>query len=368
MNTYIIICLISFCLSIICGFISIPRILNFCKEKNLYDVPDQRKVHKNAIPRLGGVSFLPSMLAATVVALLVWSYAYNGEKIEISPWTIFFAVGLLIIYTMGLIDDIFGVRARVKFVIQLFAACLLPMSWLYINNLYGFCGINNIPFWIGAPLTVFVLVFIMNAINLIDGIDGLSASLSFIALGGFLYAFFIEELWIYSILITGLMGVLIPYTYFNIFGEQEKNRKIFMGDSGSLTIGYILGVLLVKFCMVNPHIAAYRKESIFLSITLLIVPIFDVCRVIIVRLIHKQGIFRPDKNHIHHKLMRTGISQHQALISILALAMFFIGFNMLCLNILDTTLTILTDICIYSIFNIFILNYFIRKNKQEPFV
>lgn len=141
-----------------------------------------------------------------------------------------------------------------------------------------------------------------------------------------------------------------------------------MGDSGSLTIGYILGVLLVKFCMVNPHIAAYRKESIFLSITLLIVPIFDVCRVIIVRLIHKQGIFRPDKNHIHHKLMRTGISQHQALISILALAMFFIGFNMLCLNILDTTLTILTDICIYSIFNIFILNYFIRKNKQEPFV
>lgn len=368
MKIHILISLLAFTLSTTYGLIFIPRILRYCKDRKLYDIPNQRKVHKNPIPRLGGISFLPSMLIATIIALLAWSYTNDGKKIEISPWTIYFALGLFIIYAIGLIDDVFGVSAKKKFLVQIFVSSLPPIAWLYINNFYGFLGIEQVSFWVGAPLTVFILVFIMNAINLIDGIDGLSAGLSLIALGGFFYCFFSEGIWIYSILIAGLIGVLIPFLYYNVFGDAEKGQKIFMGDSGSLTIGYILGVLLVKFCMVNPHIAAYRKESIFLSITLLIVPIFDVCRVIIVRLIHKQGIFRPDKNHIHHKLMRTGISQHQALISILALAMFFIGFNMLCLNILDTTLTILTDICIYSIFNIFILNYFIRKNKQEPFV
>ncbi|WP_077195993.1 MraY family glycosyltransferase [Prevotella ihumii] len=368
MKIHILISLLAFTLSTTYGLIFIPRILRYCKDRKLYDIPNQRKVHKNPIPRLGGISFLPSMLIATIIALLAWSYTNDGKKIEISPWTIYFALGLFIIYAIGLIDDVFGVSAKKKFLVQIFVSSLPPIAWLYINNFYGFLGIEQVSFWVGAPLTVFILVFIMNAINLIDGIDGLSAGLSLIALVGFFYCFFSEGIWIYSILIAGLIGVLIPFLYYNVFGDAEKGQKIFMGDSGSLTIGYILGVLLVKFCMVNPHIAAYRKESIFLSITLLIVPIFDVCRVIIVRLIHKQGIFRPDKNHIHHKLMRTGISQHQALISILALAMFFIGFNMLCLNILDTTLTILTDICIYSIFNIFILNYFIRKNKQEPFV
>lgn len=368
MKIHILISLLAFTLSTTYGLIFIPRILRYCKDRKLYDIPNQRKVHKNPIPRLGGISFLPSMLIATIIALLAWSYTNDGKKIEISPWTIYFALGLFIIYAIGLIDDVFGVSAKKKFLVQIFVSSLPPIAWLYINNFYGFLGIEQVSFWVGAPLTVFILVFIMNAINLIDGIDGLSAGLSLIALVGFFYCFFSEGIWIYSILIAGLIGVLIPFLYYNVFGDAEKGQKIFMGDSGSLTIGYILGVLLVKFCMVNPHIAAYRKESIFLSITLLIVPIFDVCRVIIVRLIHKQGIFRPDKNHIHHKLMRTGISQHQALISILALAMFFIGFNMLCLNILDTTLTILTDICIYSIFNIFILNYFIRKNKQKPFV
>lgn len=86
-------------------------------------------------------------------------------------------------------------------------------------------GIHSISFWVGAPLTVFILVFIMNAINLIDGIDGLSASLSFIALGGFFYCFLIEGMWIYCILIAGLMGVLVPFLYYNIFGKLEKNRK-----------------------------------------------------------------------------------------------------------------------------------------------
>ncbi|MGG6545395.1 UNVERIFIED_CONTAM: undecaprenyl/decaprenyl-phosphate alpha-N-acetylglucosaminyl 1-phosphate transferase [Prevotella sp. 15_C9] len=367
MNIYIIICLISFLVSAACGFIIIPQILNFCKERHLYDIPNKRKIHKNAIPRLGGVAFLPCMLAATVVALVVWSYAYNGKKISVSPWTYFFALGILIIYITGLTDDLFGVKAKKKLIIQIFSASLLPISWLYINNMYGFCTIHEIPFWIGAPLTVIVLVFIMNAINLIDGIDGLSAGLSFIALSGFLYGFFLEQIWVYCILIAGLMGVLISFLYFNIFGKIEDNRKIFMGDSGSLTLGYILGVLLIKFCMNNPHVMSYRKESMFLSVTLLIVPVFDVFRVIITRLLHKRNLFQPDKNHIHHKLMRMGLKQHQALVGILLLAFFFILFNTLANGVLNVTTIIIADIVLYTLLHILIIDRLIRRRGLSPF-
>ena len=189
MSIYILISLFAFTMSAICGFIMIPQILSFCRKKKLYDTPNARKVHKNAIPRLGGVSFLPSMLIASIVALLVWSYTSKGSKIAVSPWSIFFGVGITIIYLTGLIDDIFGIRARMKLLMQVIAASLLPISYLYINNLYGFLNIEELPIVVGMLLTVGILVFVMNAINLIDGIDGLSASLVLIALCGLFFLF-----------------------------------------------------------------------------------------------------------------------------------------------------------------------------------
>ena len=134
----------------------------------------------------------------------------------------------------GIVDDILGLSPLIKFIVQIIAACALPLSGLYINNMYGFFGIHEIPYYIGFPLTVLTIVFIDNAINLIDGIDGLAASLSIIALSGFLYMFIVQNVWSYSILIAGLIGVLVAFMYFNLFGSAENNRKIFMGDSGSL--------------------------------------------------------------------------------------------------------------------------------------
>ena len=211
-------------------------------------------------------------------------------------------MGITVIYVTGLVDDVFGLRPRVKLIMQVVVASLLPLSYLYVNNLYGFLGIHEIPMSVGMVLTVGILVFTMNAINLIDGIDGLSTSLVLIALSGLYYIFLREQIGVYCILIAGLMGVLVPFIYHNIWGNAEKNQKIFMGDSGSLTLGYILGVLLVKFCMYNPHVMVGQKDSILLSVTLLIAPTFDVFRVIIVRLLHHRPVFGADKNHIHHKL------------------------------------------------------------------
>lgn len=353
-------------LSAICGFVFIPRIMNFCKKKRLYDIPNERKVHKNAIPRLGGISFLPSMMIATIIALVVLSCTYHGEKVPVNSWTFFFSIGLLMIYVVGLIDDIIGLSARSKFAVQIIAAVILPLSWLYINNFYGFMGVYQLPYYVGAPLTVFILVFVMNAMNLIDGIDGLSGSLALLALGGFYYCFFRETLWVYSILIAGLIGVLIPFLYYNIWGDASKNRKIFMGDSGSLTLGYILGTLLVKFSMNNPQVMPYRKDSMLLAVTLLMVPVFDVVRVIVVRILHKKPIFSADKNHIHHKLLRAGLTQHQTLGVILAVAIFFIVFNVCLYTVVQATFIILLDVVLYIFFN-YTIDLFIRRQRKEPF-
>ena len=163
---------------------------------------------------------------------------------------------------MGIADDIVGVKAKTKFVFQIAAASLLPLSGLYINNLYGFCGIHEIPFAVGFPLTVLCIAFIDNAMNLIDGIDGLASGLALIALAGFIYGFYCIQLYIYCILIAGLMGILLAYTYYNIFGKPEKGLKIFMGDSGSLTLGFMLSFFTIKFAMSRPDLIPDGKYKI----------------------------------------------------------------------------------------------------------
>ena len=206
MTYHILIIIIALIASAACGFIMIPQIMNFCKRKNIYDIPNARKLHKNAIPRLGGISFMPSMLLAFLLAILVMDNVTGQEHVTISLWTCTFFISLILIYGIGIIDDLIGLGAKTKFVVQIIAASLLPASGLYINDLYGFLGIHEIAFWPGACITVFLIVFIDNAINLIDGIDGLAGGLSFLALGGFLACFMRENLFTYSILISGLMG------------------------------------------------------------------------------------------------------------------------------------------------------------------
>ncbi len=338
-------------MSALCGFIMIPLIMNFCKKKGLYDLPDSRKIHHNAIPRLGGISFMPSMLLAALVVLMSSNGVLAQREIVLSTWTVSFFCSLLIIYGTGIVDDLVGLGAKTKFVAQALAAILLPLSGLYINNLYGFCGIHEIPFSIGAPFTVFIIIFTCNAINLIDGIDGLSAGLSLFALTGFLVCFLREQMVVYSILIAGLMGVLVPFLYFNIWGSADKNRKIFMGDSGSLTLGYILGFLFVKFTMDNPNVAPFRLHSMMVAYTLLLVPVFDVVRVSLVRLYHRKPIFQADKNHIHHKLMRAGLNQRQTLHCILLLALAFTLCNLVLWQFCNFSVIVIVDVVLWIVFH-----------------
>lgn len=357
---------IAFCLSAVCGVITIPQIIRFCNKKKLYDEPSIRKIHKTSIPRLGGICFLPSMLLAFLAATAFYNNSLVGKQLQFSLWSIYFFVSLLLIYSAGIIDDLIGIGAKTKFSFQIIAAVLLPMSGLYINDLYGICGIHELHYFIGAPLTVFIIVFIVNAINLIDGIDGLSASISFIALAGFLFIFMQADMRAYSILIAGLMGVLVPFFYFNLWGDERKNHKIFMGDSGSLTLGFILGFLIIKVMMKNPAVVQFSDTLVILAYSLLIVPTFDVIRVSTARLIHKRPIFLADKNHIHHKLMRTGLNQRQTLLTIIIISLLFIAVNM-ALASFTLSIIIISDILIWLLCHM-IINKAILRNGKSVFV
>lgn len=299
---------------------------------------------------------------------MIMSHSTTKMELQFSVWSVVFFISLTIIYLLGVLDDIIGLTAQTKFIVQITAVSLLPfIGNLYINNLYGFLGIYDIPFFVGAPLTVFVIVFICNAINLIDGIDGLSAGLSLIALGGFLICFFIDELMLYCMLIAALMGVLVAFLRYNLGGNAQKHTKIFMGDSGSLTLGFILGFLFVKFSMNNPCVLPFRENSILQAYTMLIVPTFDVCRVILARMMHRQPIFGADKNHIHHKLIRAGLTQHQALAAILATAVLFIICNISLISLYSQTTIICIDILLWGIFHYYI-NHRIRKQGNQTFL
>lgn len=354
-------------MSALCGFLFIPALLSFCKKKNLYDMPNQRKVHKCLVPRLGGIAFMPSMLIAFFIVTLIMGSQAVDSKITISSWTLGLLISLLLVYGVGIVDDLIGLDAKVKFVIQIVASAILPLCGLYINNLYGLFGLHEIPFCVGFPLTILVFVFIDNAMNLIDGIDGLAASLSILALGGFLYSFMHNGLVVYAVLIAGLVGVLTAYLYFNVFGNPEKNRKIFMGDSGSLTLGFILAFLFVKTSMNNPHVMPFSATRVILAYSLLIVPTFDVVRVVIHRLRIGKPIFDADKSHIHHKLMAAGLSQHRTLGAILLLELCFVVINLSVYEFMGKNFNALlsTDILLFTVFNMALTRYIHAQTARK---
>lgn len=338
----------AFLFSIACGAYFTPLVIDYCKRKKLYDMPDGRKVHQSAVPRLGGITFFPSMMVAFAGALVLISFN-EPDSLKINIWSAGYLVGLAIMFCTGFIDDISGLKAPAKFAAQTVAAVLLPMTGLYVNNLYGLFGIYEIPYAVGILLTIFIIVFICNAINLIDGIDGLAASVSLIALGGYLAYFIAYGVFslTYTLLIAGMMGVLLVFLCYNLFGSTERSTKIFMGDSGSLSLGYTLGFLAIKCAADIEWIWPYRPEALLVPLTLLFVPAADVVRVTLYRMFHGKPLFIADKNHIHHKLMRCGLSQHQTLIFIIGYTLMVCALNAMLYPTLSATFVLLIDIATF---------------------
>lgn len=347
---HIIFIIIAFAISAYVARLIIPRILLISFRKKLFDVPDERKIHKRAIPRLGGVSFFPTILLSCCTVLTLRTLTGYGisalPTTYILPEFLVLICGMVILYLTGIADDLVGVRYRQKFIIQTVCASLFPLAGLWINNFYGLFGFYLLPAWFGIPFTILTIVFITNAINLIDGIDGLASGLSSVALLVFGFLFIEKELWIYSMLAFSTFGVLIPFFYYNVFGSAEHARKIFMGDTGSLTLGYILSFLAIKYSQSTDSIPE-TQGALVIAFSTLIVPSFDVIRVVIVRLCNSKNPFEPDKNHIHHQFLAMGFTAHKAMILILLISCVLSGMNILLMPYVDNTLMFILDVFVW---------------------
>lgn len=345
--------LLTFFVSLCITLVAMPWLLQLCRVRGLYDMPNERKVHQNKIPRLGGLLFAPAMVLGMAVGYLLMSWFEPMTELPVFRLsTMILMAGLFLIYLIGIIDDLLGLKASFKFLVQFAATLFMPICGLYINNFYGFCGLYEIPIWASYPLTVFICLLIVNSINLIDGIDGLSSSLSMIMLSVFAFVFAQLGVLSYTLLAISLIGTVLAFFYFNMFGSIERGTKTFMGDTGSLVLGYAIAYLAIKYAMNNPAVLPYRPHALLLSFSLLLVPCFDLVRVAFGRLLRGVGIFQPDKTHLHHLCLAAGFGMRQSLLLIVGLQILLCLLNWYSYVYLalPTLFIVISDILFFALF------------------
>ena len=350
-------------LSLVLGLMIIPKILLISYKKRLFDLPDSRKVHQVPVPRLGGISFFPVILISSCFILGV-RVSTGFPIVELPAHEfLFFTVGGMMLFLIGVADDLIGVGYRYKFLVQIIAAFLIVCPGEWFNTLGGLFGIYELPVALGVLFTLFVVVYITNAINLIDGIDGLASGLSCIALSVLGIICMVEGDEIYAQLAFATLGVIVPFWFYNVFGNAKRGHKLFMGDTGSLILGYIISLLVIHLSRNDMSEANEEAHShMVLAFSTLIVPLFDVVRVVIHRLREGKSPFLPDKNHFHHKLLRTGMRPRQVMVTILFIALFFIGINGLLVDVLNITILLMLDIVLWTLMQLGI-NRAIRRRK-----
>lgn len=350
--------IVIFVVSVIFTSWLIPKILLIAFRRNLFDEPDERKVYCGLVPRLGGVAFYP-VIILSLAFVLGGNLLHGNEDVLFlfknnSIQIVFFLCSLTILYIIGLVDDLVGVRYMTKLVVQLISAILLIISGLWIDDFYGVFGVTIVPMWFSFGVTIFVVLFIVNAFNLIDGIDGLASGLGAVTSLYYAVIFFLLNEYFCLFVSVATLGVIIPFFYYNVFGDVNKQKKIFMGDAGSLTIGIIFSFLFVKLLMVE-DVSSIENFNIFLlSLSPLMIPCFDVVRVVIHRLRNKKNPFLADRNHIHHKLLAIGLSQRKAMMLIVLTAFLWIIFNLVLMLVFDVNIILIIDIVIYTFVNIWL--------------
>jgi UDP-N-acetylmuramyl pentapeptide phosphotransferase/UDP-N-acetylglucosamine-1-phosphate transferase len=365
-NAFLLIGLLIFSLisSVVLEMMVLPRIIYIAKKKSLYDVPNARKSHEQLIPRLAGITFFPILLFVfSICALILMMYSRGVSLTSFEPALrkmFGLVAGNILLLGVGFKDDLVGSRYRHKMIIQFLAAILLVSGGLYINNFNGLFGIWEVPLYIGFPFTVFLIVFITNAINLIDGADGLASGISGVALISLGILFFLRGMFFYSLICIILVGILIPFFYYNVF---NTSRKIFMGDTGSLTLGFLLAYLGLRFAMVAPYNYNMFDSPVMIALSALFVPLFDALRVMLERAFSGKSMFLPDRRHIHHKFLDLGFSHRKVMVSLVICAEMLVLLNVILLQILNINVMFFLDIALWLGF-VQVLNLMLRKKRK----
>lgn len=288
--------------------IAIPSIIKVSRDKHLFDTPNQRTSHTAAIPTLGGAAVFLGMMVP-MAFFGGWQFAYELK---------FIFIGLLILFFIGIKDDILDISARSKLIAEILAICIVViMGDLRVSNFHGFLGINELPYFVSILFTMFMFIVIINGYNLIDGIDGLASGVGILSLTIFAFWFLMIGDQPFATFCFSIASALLAFFRLNVFGTRNK---IFLGDTGSLIIGMILTIVSVRFLELSltKKAGAVDLASPALAIAILIVPLIDTARVFTLRILVGKSPFRPDRFHSHHKLLLLGFTHLQATMLILA--------------------------------------------------
>lgn len=332
-------------LSLITAFIlvymAIPSIINIAKVKQLYDVPDARKSHEEVVPTLGGVA----IFAGVIFSIILWT-----------PFDVFgdlqyILCAFIIIFLIGAKDDILPMSPYRKLLGQILACFILVFkAQVRLTSLYGIFGVYELPLVVSIILSMFTILVIINAFNLIDGINGLSGSLATMISLSMGTWFFLVDRTDLAIIAYSLAGATMAFLRYNI-----TPARIFMGDTGSMLIGIVSAILVIEFIEIHNEIqgSPYAFTAVpAVAFGILILPLFDTLRVFIVRILRGKSPLHPDRSHIHHLLLDSGLSHMQATAVLVGVNLLFILFvvyfqdlgNLSLLIILVLLATILTAI------------------------
>ncbi len=302
--------ILSFITAFAVTYFIVPSIIRVAKVKKLVDVPGDRSAHYTPTPSLGGIA----IFAGTVFAITLWTPFHYFANLQ------YILSAMIIIFLIGAKDDILPMSPTTKLVGQIFVAFILVFrADVTIDNFYGLFGIHELYEWFSILFSIFVIILIINAFNLIDGINGLAASIGVVISLTFGTWFFLVERVELAMVAFALTGALIAFLKYNI-----TPADIFMGDTGSMLVGFVCVILAVKCLETHngyfaveliekPYLEIYKMEAApAIVIGILIIPLFDTLKVFTTRILRGRSPFMPDKTHTHHLLLDTGLSHSQA--------------------------------------------------------
>jgi len=340
----------SFISALLICYIAIPKLIHFAQKLKLLDNAGDRSSHKVSTPFFGGIA----IFTGVICSLLFWSD--NFENIQ------FILVSILIVFIVGLIDDLRAISAFKKLIGQILATLVLIfLGDLQIDSMHGVLGVHDLPIWASVSFTIFVVIVIINGFNLIDGIDGLAGGLGLISSLSFgVIALIIGQVDI-ALIAFSLSGALVGFLRFNIFPA-----RIFMGDTGSLVVGMILSVLAInciKYGLVNENYSLPQIGPL-LAISFLAVPLFDSLRVFIVRAINGNGTLTAARDHVHHAFIDLGVGHKYTSLILFSVSAIIIVLTYLLIKL---NININISIAVLAVFSyaLWLIPYCMLKSKSK---
>lgn len=352
-NNYLVYLLCMVLLPALLAMAAIPSILHVARVRHLYDdIGHFRKQHDHGIPRLGGVAIFVSF----IVTMLVFTMMDRSFPIS------YLLAASIVLFVMGLKDDLSGVNSSTKFLIQIIVALILVVSGdIRITSMYGVFGIHELPLVLSSILSVLVIILIINSFNLIDGIDGLAGTIGILTNCIFAASFIYMHQYELAVISLIMVGSIIGFLRYNL-----TPAKIFMGDTGSLFIGLISVVMAIRLIELNKFETDMNSpfySTPALVVAILIIPIFDTLRVFFIRILNGTSPFTADRNHIHHRMLRLGFTHFQTTMILTVVNVTLIVSVMYFNNLGNFTLLIL--IFSVSVLLNLVITFFLRARERE---